>query len=759
MLNSPLIERSDHFIIRLLIAISVAASLLLTPPLLHAQQNTTPPIFLQELSEEIVFDGRFDDLTWKNIKTLPLTMYEPVFRGQMTEKSEIKVAYDDNYLYAAGRFSFENIDDLRSNSLTRDNYKSGDTFGFVIDPYNDNENAIFFWINPDGTRFDAAVSNDADITTGNPFNPNFNTFWDAKTEITEEGWTAEMRIPLTSLGFQVNNGEVSMGIITYRYMARKNERHIFPDVEPKWAIAFAKPSQMQDVIIKSEDLQNPVYFTPYVLNELDQQKHLNANNTEYLTSENFKTSFGADLKYNISTNLSLEITLNTDFAQAEVDDQQINLSRFSLFFPEKRQFFQERAGIFDFSFGGPDRLFFSRRIGLDNTGDPITIYGGTRVIARKGKWDIGLIDMQTKATGATLSENFGLLRFRRQVINQTSYVGGIVTSRLSAGGNYNVVYGLDGLVRISGNDFINVKWSQTFDDEISTENQNDLGKTGHLWIDFSRRQQQGFGYGLRYARAGEDFDPEVGFLLRRNFTQFAARTSYGWFFNDDSPFRRGQVNLNGSLFRRNATNDLQSGAISTSLTLQYKSGGSVGFNLNARREDLLSPISFLPGTQVAAGDYSFYNASANFQMPEGKLFRLNGSMTYGSFYDGNQFSLSVDPTWNVSKRFELGSSYLFNQLKFSDRGQQFNAHIIRLRVQYSFNEKISVNNFVQFSNIADLFGVNFRFRYNFAERNDLWVVYNSQINTDRTALEIGFPRQPLANSQALLIKYTYTFAL
>lgn len=736
---------------------SILISFLLLTHSLKAQE-TAPPVTIPKLLQSITFDGKVEDPAWGDIPALPLVMYEPVFKGEVSEKTEIRIAYDENFIYASGHFGFDDMTDLRSNSLTRDNYKSGDTFGFVIDPYNDNENALFFWINPDGTRFDAAVSNDADFSNGNAFNPNFNTFWEAKTTRDETGWYAELRIPLSSLGFQVKDEKVTMGVITYRFIAKKNERYIYPAIPPKWAIGFAKPSQMQDIIMESKEVKNPVYLTPYVLSAFNERTQLNSLNSEYLTADEFKPTVGVDLKYNINTNLSLDVTINTDFAQVEVDDQQVNLSRFSLFLPEKRQFFQERAGVFDFGFGGPNRLFHSRRIGLDNAGAPITIYGGTRLVGRVGKWDLGLIDMQTEETDASPSENFGLLRLRRQVINQNSFVGGIFTSRLGASGNYNLVYGLDGLVRVSGFDFINIKWSQTFDDEISDENKNDLGKTGHLWIDYNRRQQQGLGYGFRYSRSGIDFDPEIGFLGRRNFTQYNARTSYGWFFKDESQIRRGQANLSGNIFKSNATQDLQSAILSSSLTLSFKKGASIGISSNLRREVLETAISFLPETQVAAGDYTFVNVGANFQMAEGHLFRLQGNVSYGSFYDGTQVSINANPTWNISKHLELGGSYIFNRLEFSDRDQQFNAHIIRLRIQYAFDEKLSFNNFVQLSNVADLVGVNFRVRYNFAERNDLFIVYNSEINTDRTPLDIGFPRQPGTNSQALLIKYTHTFA-
>jgi hypothetical protein len=203
--------------------------------------------------------------------------------------------------------------------------------------------------------------------------------------------------------------------------------------------------------------RNPVYATPYLLGGAGRSHALTPDRSAFLAADQGVREVGLDLKYGVTSNLTLDLTYNTDFAQVEADEQQVNLTRFSLFFPEKRLFFQERGNIFDFEMGGNDRLFYSRRIGM-NAGEPVPIHGGARLVGRVGGWDVGLLDMQTAAYGGLPTQNFGVGRVRRQVLNQNSYVGAMVTGRHGAGAD-NLVYGIDGLLRVAGQDYLTLNWA------------------------------------------------------------------------------------------------------------------------------------------------------------------------------------------------------------------------------------------------------------------------------------------------------------
>ncbi len=718
----------------------------------------------------VELDGMPDEAAWQAIDPLPLVMYQPTYEGAVEQTTEIRVAYDDDYLYVAGHL-YDSEGDVRGNTLYRDRYSGDDTFAIVLDTFNDNENALWFFTTPNGVRFDMAVQGDGEGGGGGgPFggvvNDSWNTFWDAATVRTKTGWFAEMRIPYSSLGFQDDNGRVTMGMIAYRYMARNNHRYIFPNIPPNWGLGFAKPSQAQKIVLEGVQSRKPLYLTPYALGGLGRDADLNDAETAYLTDNNRTGEVGLDLKYNVTSNLTLDVTLNTDFAQVEADDQQVNLSRFSLFFPEKRQFFQERAGIFEFTTGRRDRLFYSRRIGLED-GEAIRILGGTRLVGRVGGWDVGLINMQTAR--ATVvdddervrlpSENFGVLRLRRQVLNPNSYAGGMFTSRLADDGDYNYAYGLDATLRVLENDFLLIKWAQTFEDDLIRADAFNFLETGLFRARWERRTQLGLSFVGSFTRIGDDYEPGIGFITRNGATNPAVRLGYGVFPGEDSRFRRLSVTSTASLYFRNGEalfNDrsLETLFFFTTFSASLKSGTELSLGATVEGQDLLEELEFPEDTTVPIGRYTFARAEANYRMHSGRLLRTNIGIEGGTFYDGSRVTVSVGPTWNASRYLELGGEYELNRVNFSERNQSFNAHIVRLRTQVGLNTKVSANAFLQYSSAGDFVSANVRFRYNFREGNDLWLVYNEGLNTDRRR---DFPTRPLTDNRTVLLKYTYTF--
>ena len=453
---------------------SISIIFLLFTILNQIQAQTTELIILERLDGPITLDGVSDEPAWQRIQPLKVVMHQPVFGNTPSERTEIRVAYDDDYIYASGRFFDSESKEIRGNSLERDGTNAGaDGFGIILDPFNDNENALCFATTPTSIRGDWTISNDAESTSGSPMNMSWNTYWDAEVVENEKGWFAEIRIPFSSLRFQGKKDKIVMGLITWRYIARKNEIIIFPAIPPNWELSFLKPSVAQDVLMKGIKSKSPLYITPYFLSGLDQTSELNSTETAYNVSKKSILDLGLDLKYGLSSDLTLDVTINTDFAQVEADDPQINITRFSLFYPEKRLFFQERAGLFNFSFGGPTKLFYTRQIGLYDIGNNdfrrIPIYAGTRLVGRIGNWDVGLLDMQTAqmefsvdddSTTIVPSENFGVIRLRRQVLNPYSYIGTMLTSRIEKGGEYNYCLGLDGTIRLSEQDYFTFNIAQ-----------------------------------------------------------------------------------------------------------------------------------------------------------------------------------------------------------------------------------------------------------------------------------------------------------
>ncbi len=299
----------------------------------------------------------------------------------------------------------------------------------------------------------------------------------------------------------------------------------FPAISPEVANAIWKPSITSVMEFTGLMPEKPFYLTPYITGGIGQVNELNDAGTEYEMTSKFKFDAGFDAKYSVTNNLTVDLTVNTDFAQVEADDQKINLTRYSLYFPEKRVFFQEKADVFDFSFLGGNNLFYSRRIGLYD-GNPVRIYGGVRMTGRINKWDIGLLDMQTASFEENPSENFGIFRTKRNVFNQNSYVGGMITSRLGMNGSYNIAYGLDGQFRVIGDEFLTVKWAQTFEQD-SVNRVFDLAPSRFLF-EWQRRKIKGFGYDLVYTWSGKSFNPGVGFEVKDNYQGVRTILQYGW---------------------------------------------------------------------------------------------------------------------------------------------------------------------------------------------------------------------------------------
>lgn len=562
---------------KIIIWINVFVFILYVPVYgMQADTRDTSPYVLQRINGEVKLDGMSDEAAWQGIRPLSVVMHIPDFGKEPTERTEILIAYNDNYLYAAGRFYDSEPGKIQSVSKKRDDLGTGnDWFAIVIDTFNDKENALGFFTNPAGLRTDLAVFNDAQGDY--PINLSWNTFWDVATVRNNQGWFAEMRIPFSSLRFQDKDGKVVMGLTTWRWIPRKSEVALFPAISPdRGGWGPYKPSLSQEVVLTGIQSRKPLYIFPYILGGLSRSFEMNDVGTAYQPIDDHAFEAGLDIKYGVTNNLTMDITINTDFAQVEADDEQVNLTRFSLFFPEKRLFFQERSSIFDFNFGEQDQLFYSRRIGIYDR-KPVRIYGGIRLVGRMGSWDLGLINMQTAAVEDLPSENFGVFRVRRQVFNRYSYLGGMVTSRLGVDGSYNIAYGLDGIFRLSKDDYLAFNWGQTF--ETDAENQLFSMESSRIWLNWERRHSRGLIYNFNYSRSGADYNPGMGFEFRDDFTRFAERIGYGWVPGEKSKFLRHSVTLNGFIFISNQDQAIESSEIGPVYELTTKSGyvGQIGF--------------------------------------------------------------------------------------------------------------------------------------------------------------------------------------
>ena len=716
------------------------------------------PIDLPRISGPIKIDGVLDEASWDELSPLPLVMYEPVYQGPMTEHTEIRIGYDSDYIYASAILHYSDLSIIRANSLTRDRYSGDDTFSIFLDTFNDREHGLWFSVNPNGIRLDYSISSDLEYGGGDPFdrviNESWNAFWDAATTRTDEGWIAEIRIPFSSLGFQDNNGVVEMGLSTSRSISSKAEIQVFPPTPPDWGMGYAKPSQYARIRLVDTVPSPPIYITPFVSGGLSRLHELNDLVDDYQRSSGNTIDIGGDVKYSLNSNLTLDITVNTDFAQVEADDQQVNLSRFALFFPEKRRFFQERAGIFEFrTFGRFGRLFHSRRIGL-HQGEAVPIIGGARMVGRLGGWDVGFLNIQTAATDDLAAENFGVYRIRRNLNIPNSFVGAMVTSRIGWDHTYNYVYGFDSQIRVAPKNFLEVKWAQVLSNDTNLNPVKDFSG-GYSRARLERRTQIGLTYTASFTWQGENFEPGVGFLDRTGLINPFFILGYRWLANEQSSILSYGGRILTSHHFRDSDRSLEWGLFRFELPLFFKNGDEHALIIEAFTDDINEEPLELPGnTIVPVGRYRYVTGEWEYQMSDGRLLRADVTVSGGKFYDGTNVGFEIEPTWNTSRYLELGAAYSFNRVQFPDRDEAFNVHIGRLRAQASFTPKISLSAFLQYNASMDIFLVNSRFRFNFKEGNDLWIVFNESRNTDRHGL---IPIAPSLDNRTILLKYTYTF--
>jgi hypothetical protein len=706
---------------------------------------------IPKLSGSITLDGIVDESAWFEIDPLPLVTHWPSF-GETVDinETQIRIAHDEEYLYVSC-ICYGNPDKISSPTYKRDEVNMAmDGLAIMLDTFNDNETGLWFNVSASGSRVDAAISNDAMNTSS--INLFWNTIWEAEAVITEDGWMAEMRIPFSSIRFESDDGMVEMGLIAYRYSAHNVTMQIYPEVRPDWGFwSFLKPSQSQRVQLKPIESRNPVFITPYVLGGAQRLAHMNTDETGYLHESGVTYEAGLDIKMGITNNTTLDLTINTDFAQVEADDQRVNLTRFSLFFPERRQFFLERASVFDFSFGSNDRLFHSRRIGL-SSGLPVRILGGARLISRTSGWDLGLLSMQTARDGELASKNHSILRVRRQVFNPQSYVGGMATSRIDENGNYNLSYGIDGIFRLWGDDFLNINAAQTISSDSSQSFLNNDAL--RLQAEWQRRSYAGLSYNFSFNYSGMNYDPVMGFQTRQNYMRFGERISWGWQPDTGSPVQRIRASLLGTLYLSNTDGSIETFITGTSLEATWRRGDFAFAEVLYIREEIHSGFNLSDEVEVPAGSYQFPEAQVSYDTPRGRSLRAIISAAGGGFFGGQRITSSLQTNWDFSRVVNFEMFYQVNRAVFGNRNQSLTAHIARFRTELTFNTRLTFSSFIQYSSGFDLGVLNFRLRYNPRDGNNFYIVLNETINTNP---DREIPHLPFSENRALMVKYDYTF--
>jgi Domain of unknown function (DUF5916)/Carbohydrate family 9 binding domain-like len=695
----------------------------------------------------IVLDGAPDEDAWRSIPPYPVIVYEPAWGSPLEQHTLIRVAYDDDYLYLGAELYDDRPDDVRAGSLYRDRYSGDDTVGIVIDSFNDNRNALLFYTTPAGMRSDATVVDD--MASGES-DTSWNGYWEAQARRTPYGWSAEMRIPFFTLGFQSRAHHVAMGLGVYRWMARTGSRYVWPPVRPHWARGYAKPSRLADVSLEGVRSRRAIYMTPYALAgvRIDHPDGAASTTTRVVEA-------GADLRTNLLPNLTLDLTVNTDFAQVEADDARINLTRFPLFFPEKRQFFLDRADIFAFSWERDSRLFNSRRIGLRH-GQLLRIYGGTRLAGRAGDWDLGLLDMKTAAPdGAGFGENLSVLRLRQRLPQSGSSFGAMLTSRLTEGQGHNVIAGADADVAVVGDEFLTLKaaWSASsgVPPEASSPVERAASRTGPRGlVRWQRRSALGLSYDVELAGLGSGYRSDLGFEERADVSFAAGRASYLWLQGKGAFFSQLWAEARAHGYRRNADGRIDSSLVEASFNAETPEGHYVSLLASRTTEDVAEPFD-VASSSVTPGEYAMEQASVTASGADSLRWRPSLTVTLGDFYGGRLLGATGALIINPNAHFELGLDAEINDIHLPDAQHQVTS-LARARLQLALDTHASLMTLAQYNQADGTLSVSARARYNLREGSDAWLVYD-----ERQTEERGLGSAPGGQSRALLLKLNHTF--
>jgi hypothetical protein len=706
------------------------------------------------VKEDIDFDGIPNEEVWKTVDSFPFVMHQPNTGKIPEQKTDVRLLYDKSYLYLGASLYYNKPEMITATGKVRDYaYWDTDWIGISMDTYNDKENMMLFAVNPNGIRTDALTKNDM-INGMSDINFSFNTFWDAKTKIIGNIWYSEIRIPLSSLRFQTNADKVVMGITILRAIANSGNPDYglitFPEIlQTKGDMLYWKASVGKEVEFKGLKSRKPLYFAPYILGGIN--RYYNENTSD--PDNDYRLEPGLDVKYGLTNNLTLDVTANTDFAQVEADQEQFNLTRFSLFFPEKRLFFQEKYDVFDFSFDQYDNLFYSRNIGLYN-GSPVRIYGGLRMTGRTGNWDLGVLDMQTAKFEDLPSENFGIIRTKRRVINEKSYIGGMFTSRVGNDGSQNMAYGADCRLLLFGDDYLTVKWAQTY--ETNAENKFWSMSPSQAYLSWERKRIKGFAYKFLADWSGKNYNPGVGLETRDNFMLKYAKILYGWLPGEKSKLNSHQISSENSVYNSSVDGSLESVMSKTGWAFTTNKITTGSIYLNWELEDLKDTYYIVdPDIFIPAGRYNFCSLTGEiYSALPNRSIEVDLTASAGSYYDGYNVSTYFQPRVKAGRSIIINGIYQMDWISFKNRDQQYTNNIFAIKGNFMFTTKLSLTTYIQYNTFSDKFIANARIRFNAKEGNDFYIVYNEGIDSSvKTNLHIDLPGE----NRTILLKYTYTF--
>ncbi|MEM7415635.1 MAG: DUF5916 domain-containing protein [Gemmatimonadota bacterium] len=685
------------------------------------------------LDTPLVLDGRLDESVYSEYAPFgDFIQVAPVAGDPSSERTDVWISFDDTNIYVTCRcWDDAPPEEWVANELRRDTggLRNNEHFGVMFDTFYDRRSGMMFYANPLGARADYSV-----IDEGNS-NSDWNPVWDVAGGEFDGGWVVEMAIPFKSLRYLAGDDRI-WGLQMRRSIRHKNEWTYLNPVP-----AFLAGPQALNRISAAGTLGgldlptagNNMELKPYAIGGLSTDRV-----STPMTSNDATGDIGLDFKYGLTANLTADITVNTDFAQVEVDEQQVNLTRFSLFFPEKRDFFLEGRGVFDFGRGGlggfrpggggfgrgggdAPTLFYSRRIGLDQ-GRVIPIIAGGRVTGKVGAFGIGAVNIQTGSDDAVgvSSTNYSVLRVKRDILERSS-IGAMLTNRSVSvgGGGANRVYGADLSIGVSQDFTLGGYWARTETPGLTGDQDS--------WQTAATFDSDRYGASASRLVIGGDFNPEVGFLRRRSFTKTSASVRFSPRPASIEAIRKltWEVTLNHFA---NPMGFMESRQQTANFSVEMENSDRLSATVIRDYERIEDPFPISQDFDIVPGRYDFVSQRVSYTA--GPQRRLSGGLSYtwGDFYDGSIRTLSVfQGRVVVSNHLSLEPGVSLNWLDLP-QGESTQA-VYRVRGDYAFNPRMFASALVQYNDATNTVSSNLRFRWEYAPGSELFVVWTDERET------------------------------
>ena len=728
------------------------------PGIAAAQTNPTPSVIVGSVAEgqRPIVDGRVDDNVWAQLE--PFTAFvqqEPNDGEPATERTELRFLVDRETLYVAVIcFDSEPQNILVSQSRRDADLADTDSFRILLDTFNDGQNAFVFGTNPFGIEYDGQVMAEGQTgqTSGGAGGAGFNVNWDAdwtvRAQITERGWEAEFAIPLRTLRYNPGQ-ERTWGLNAMRNIRRKNEQVFLAPVPRGYNLyRVSVAGKLQGLSLPA---RRDIRFIPYAAAAVTDDKTLSTNTVDRTGD------VGLDFKWGVRADLTLDLTINTDFAQVEADEQQVNLTRFPLFFAEKRPFFLENAQLFQLGQPQAVDLFFSRRIGLSAAGEPIDIVAGGRLSGKLGGFNVGTLNMQTEAaidqrTGQVVapSNNFSVVRLQRE--RGRSNFGAMFVARQGVGEHaapedHNRAYGLDLGWQTTTNGRLFAFIART-ESPANKGGSDYAGRAAYSFVHPSWTASAG------YTQVGERFNPEVGFLRRRGVRQLEGRYNLSYQPTQWPWIRRIQPHANFSAFT-NFANQLESSSGHWHFfDIQTRTGARFGYLFETQQDRPRRDFTVyqdVTGRRVVIPPGAYAWTRGVFEGHTNPSAPLSASLLHrvGSYYDGDYHGWSLTVAMRAGAR--LLSEVAWNRDDITLPGGRFRNDLVPLKVSYAFTSLASVQGLLQYNRQASTFSSNVRLALLNRSGTGFFLVYNDRRDTSTFTSEELLGR-------SFVVKYTRLFA-